>query len=441
MSSWVRAVSKRSFYIIAFLVIAMLGAFVLAACSDKESTTTPTIVVPASNGSETEAFEVVPLEKPLKAPSEVPEELEIIWEAWALLTRDHVDRSEFDPDEFADSAIRGLLATLNDAHTHYVRPDAFGIESADLQGSFEGIGANVSRRADGKLIIVAPIAGGPAEAAGIRSGDIILEVDGDDLEGLSLLGAVAKIRGPRGSSVKLLVQHLGELDPVEVVVTRDTIPLESVLLRSEPGARIAHIRLTSFYADSAQLLSDTISQVIDDGAEGLILDVRDNPGGLLGSVVDIVNLFLDVDDYESGDDPLVLYEVDGQGNRTNWKVRSGGVGSDIPMVVLTNGGSASASEILVGALQDHGRATIVGATTFGKGTVNILRELSNGGGLVITIARWFTPLGRPIQDLGLDPDVEVDSSDRRTAETLQLEKAMEILESAIGSKGSETTRS
>ena len=138
----------------------------------------------------------------------------------------------------------------------------------------------------------------------------------------------------------------------------------------------------------------------------------------------------------AGDDLL-----DGQGNRTNWKVRSGGVGSDIPMVVLTNGGSASASEILVGALQDHGRATIVGATTFGKGTVNILRELSNGGGLVITIARWFTPLGRPIQDLGLDPDVEVDSSDRRTAETLQLEKAMEILESAIGSKGSETTRS
>ncbi len=427
--------------ILTILTVVILAAFLLAACTDEKDDPAPTATpAPPTDASGAEAFEVVPLDEPLEAPSEVPEELEIIWEVWALLTRDHVDRSSFDAEEFTEAAIRGMLAALDDAHTHYVRPDAFGIESSDLQGEFEGIGANVSMRADGKLIIVAPIEGGPAEAAGIRSGDIILEVDGESLDELSLLAAVTRIRGPRGSKVTLLVKHLGDLDPVEIVVTRDTIPLHSVLLRSEPGARIAHIRLTSFYADSADKLADAIRQVMADGAEGLILDVRDNPGGLLSSVVDITNLFLDADDFDN-DDALILYEVNGEGQRTSWKVRRGGLAADIPLVVLTNGGSASASEILVGALQDHNRATAVGATTFGKGTVNIMRQLSNGGGLVVTFARWFTPLGRPIQDVGLTPDVEVDSTDRQTAETQQLEKAMEVLESVIGSRDSENTRS
>ena len=416
-------------------MVAIVTALFLAACSDAASNVAPTpqATVPstATFSDEPSAPEVVQLEIPLEAPSEVPEELKAIWEAWALLVREHVDRDKLDPAEATAEAIRGIVRTLNDPHTHYVAPEAFDIQNQDLQGEFEGIGASVSMRLDGKLVVVAPIEGSPAKAAGIKPGDIILEVDGESIEGLSLLAAVSKIRGPRGSTVRLLVRHLGAIDPVIVQIIRGIIPLESVLLRSAPGDRIAHIRLTEFFADTADDLSKMLSEVLADGAEGLIIDVRDNPGGLLSSVIDVTNLFLDADDLDDG--ALILYEIDANRRRTNFKVDRGGIATDIPMVILANEFSASASEILAGALQDHERATIVGATTFGKGSVNILRRLSNGGGLVITFARWYTPTGRLIQDNGLEPDVEVVSRDRQTAETLQLEKAIEVLEAKLDS--------
>ena len=346
---------------------------------------------------------------------------------WALLTKEHVDRKEFDAEEFEEAAIRGMLQALGDPHTNYVGPSAFEIQNQDLQGKFEGIGANVSMRADGKVQIVAPLKGGPAEAAGLKPGDIILEVDGESLEGLGLLEAVAKIRGPRGSEVTLLVLHLGALDPIEIVIIRDVIPLISVLTRSEPGDAIAHIRLTTFYGDTSAKLADAIKEAVDGGAQGLILDLRDNPGGLLNSVVDVVSQFLD--------EGLVLYEVDGNDRRTDWEVRNDARSKDLPLVVLTNEFSASASEILAGAFQDYERATIIGATTFGKGSVNILRRLENGGGLYITFAKWFTPLGRPISGVGLDPDIEVVARDRDRAETLQLEKAREVLQGMLDRRG------
>ncbi len=419
------------------IIVVLVTALFFAACSDAAPSAAPTPQATASStatfSDEPSAPEVVQLEIPLEAPSEVPEELKAIWEAWALLVREHVDRENLDPADATAEAIRGIVRTLNDPHTHYVAPEAFEIQNQDLQGEFEGIGASVSMRLDGKLVVVAPIEGSPAKAAGIKPGDIILEVDGESIEGLSLLAAVSKIRGPRGSTVKLLVQHLGAIDPIVIEIIRGIIPLESVLLRSEPGEKIAHIRLTEFFADTADDLGKMLGEAQANGAEGLIIDVRDNPGGLLQSVIDVVNLFLDAEELDG--DALVLYEIDANNRRTNFKVEKGGVATDIPMVILANEFSASASEILAGALQDHERATIVGATTFGKGSVNILRRLSNGGGLVITFARWYTPLGRLIQDNGLEPDVEVTSRDRQTAETIQLEKAIEVLEGLIGSSG------
>ena len=357
----------------------------------------------------------------------MPEELETVWEVWALLTKEHVGRSEFDPDVFTEAAIRGMLTALDDPHTNYVRPEAFGIENEDLLGKFEGIGANVTLQADGGLIVIAPLVGSPAEEAGIRPGDQIIEVDGVALEGLSLLESVMKIRGPKGSTVELLVLHIGDFDPQIIKIRRGVIPLESVLMRSEPGDRIAHIRLTNFFTDTADQLSDSIHDAVESGSEGIVLDVRDNPGGLLSSVVDVVSLFVD--------DGLVLYEVDGNGRRTNWQVRrDDDVIEAIPVVILANEFSASASEILVGALQDHHRATFIGETTFGKGSVNVLRELNNGGGLFLTFARWYTPEGRLIQDLGLDPDISVSDRDARTEEVLQLEKAFEVLEEQLDAR-------
>ena len=368
--------------------------------------------------------ELIPQEMPLEIPEGVPEELAVVWQVWSMLANEHVDRATFDPEVFTEASIRGMLVALNDPHTNYVRPDVFGIENADIRGRFEGIGAHVSMNADGRLVVVAPIADSPAEKAGIRPGDIILEVDGENLQGASLIEAVSKIRGPRGSIVNLLVQHVGSVDKVVIAVERGVIPLQSVILRSEPGHRIAHIRLTNFYEDTAEKLSAEIREALAAGSEGIVLDLRDNPGGLLNSVVDVTSLFIQ--------DGLILYEVVGDGNRRDWVDRQNDdVLEEVPLVLLANQFSASASEIVVGALQDHDRATVVGKKTFGKGSVNILRQLDNGGGLFITFARWFTPDGRLIDRNGLEPDIEITHGDPQQEDIRQLEKAIETLESEI----------
>ena len=367
----------------------------------------------------------IPAPDNFQVPQGVPEDFAAFWEAWSLLNEQHVDRNDFETDSLNEAAIRGLIQGVGDPHSGYVPPEAFEIENQDLYGSFEGIGARVEMRPDGKLLIVAPIKGSPAEAAGLKPGDLVLEVNGESIVGLSLLEAVNKIRGPKGSEVRLLVKHLTEASEVEIIVVRDTIPLESVLVRSRPEDRFAHIRLTTFYANTADELAEAIREAQANGAEGLILDVRDNPGGLLSSVIEVTSMFLE-------DGSLILYELDGEGDRDNHMARNAGEFADIPLVVLANGYSASASEIVVGAIQDHGRAEVVGSTTFGKGSVNILRRLTNGGGLYLTIAKWYTPSGRLIEGNGVEPDHEVTSRDKQKADTSQFEKAVEVMEELVG---------
>ena len=414
------------------LVVAMFAALVLGACASESTSTVETETAAIEEASETQT--VVPYDPmalptalpavPIDIPDPVPEDLATAWEVWNLISQQHVDRDGFESEEFDEGAIRGLLAALGDAHTNYVPPEAFQIDNEDLYGSFEGIGANVQMNADGKLFIVAPLDGSPAEAAGLRSGDLILAVNGESIEGLSLLEAVNLIRGPRGSEVTLLVRHLGQLEEVDLVVRRDRIELDSVLVRNRPEDRFAHIRLTTFYSDTPEDLAKAIEEQQANGAEGLILDVRDNPGGLLSSVVEVVSMFID--------EGLILYELDGAGRRTDHRSRNPGQFSDIPLVILANRGSASASEIVVGALQDHERAQIVGDKTFGKGSVNRLYRLGNGGGLYLTFAKWYTPEGRLIEGNGIEPDHEVTSRDRQRAETIQLEKAVEVMEEIVG---------
>lgn len=358
-------------------------------------------------------------------PDELPEDLKAIWEAWVLLNREYVDKAKLaDPDDFTEAAIRGMTAVLEDSGTYYLPPRVASSMRQDIQGRFEGIGAHVNMNAAGKLLIVAPIEGSPAEEAGILAGDTILEVDGESIEGLSLMEAVAKIRGPRGSIVRLLVLHLGAIDPIEISVRRGVIPLTSVRLRTEHGDRFAHIRITDLYANTPDQLKELLREVIDSGAEGLILDIRTNPGGILDATIEVTSQFL-----EEG---LVMYSIDGDGNRRDYEVRRGGIAKDIPMVVLINEFTASAPEIIAGALQDHGRAKIIGATSFGKGSVNIPRELSNGGGISITIRKWYTPEGRLIDGEGVVPDIEVTHRDAQKADIMQLERAVEELEIMLG---------
>lgn len=425
---------KRLKMYLATLVV--LLAIAAAACGGDdgdaaESSDTASAFAAVSINPESPVFpEVVQPEKAVERRNPVPEDLSIIWEAWSFLLDDYVDASALNPEAFSEEAVRGMLTILGDRQTAYISPEVITGSFSDVfRGNFEGIGAHVNLNRAGRLIIVSPIEGGPAEAAGIRPGDIILEVDGEVIEGLSLLEAVARIRGPKGTMVQLLVKHLGALDPVLIPVERNVIPLVSVVLRSQPGDKFAHIRLTQFFPNSPEALKEMLQQVIDDGAEGLILDIRDNDGGTLNAVVEIASMFLDPEEQD-----LVLYVQKGDGSRTNWKIRDVGIAKSIPMVILVNERSASSSEVLAGALQDYERATVIGTTTFGKGSVNILRPLSNGGGLYITIAHWYTPFGRIIQGEGLTPDIEVTDRDRQEADIQQLRAAIEELERKTASR-------
>ena len=272
-------------------------------------------------------------------------------------------------------------------------------------------------------MIVAPIEGSPAQKAGIKPGDIILEIEGISTDGISLLEAVNKIRGPKGSSVALLIKHLGDMDPVNISIIRDVIPLESVILITDENAEIAHIKITNFYSNTSIQLKEILEKVKINGGKAVIIDVRNNPGGFLNSAIDVTSQFLD--------DGLALYEIDGKGNRVNWKIRKGGLATEIPLVILANEYSASASEILVGAIQDYDRGEIIGNTTFGKGSVNIIRKLSNGGGIGISISRFYSPLGRLIEDKGLKPDIIISNPDKQTENTQQLDEALKILNNII----------
>ena len=429
---------KRRYLTPALLLLALL----FVACGDDGSgAAVDPAAVPAASGDAPTAADratdtadepvmpdVNPLETPIEIPEGVPEELGLIWEAWKYLGLDYVDKSLLDPEAFSEEAIRGMLRVLEDPQTAYVSPEVLSGSFGDtFDGEFEGIGAHVQMNAAGKVIIVSPIPGSPAEEAGIRPGDIILSVDGESIEDLSLLGAVAKIRGPRGSTVVLLVKHLGDLDPVEIAVQRGVIPLTSVVLRSQPDDRFVHIRISNFYPDTAKQMVQMVNEALDQGAEGLILDLRDNPGGPLDAAVEFASQFLT--------DGLVLYDIDGNGRKREWKVRPGGTITDLPMVVLVNQNSASASEVVAGAIQDHNRAPLVGSQTFGKGSVNILRPLANGGGLYITVGHWHTPLGRLIQKDGLSPDIEVETRNPREADIAQLRRALEELERTVGGGG------
>ncbi len=360
-------------------------------------------------------------------PQHVPNELDVIWEAWEHLQRDFVDREKLDPELATEYAIRGITSTLGDPQTAYVRSDVLSGQFGDVfEGEFQGIGAFVEMNARGNLVIVSPVEGGPADLAGIKPGDIILEVDGESIEGLSTLEAVAKVRGPKDSIARLLVKKLGEIDPILIEVRRAVIPLTSIYLRSEPGDEFMHVRVTDFYPQTADKLREVIERELEAGAKGLILDLRSNGGGLLSSAVDVASLFIE--------DGLAMYVVDANKRRTDYPINTENREflTDIPMVVLINGGSASASEILAGAFQDHDRATLIGDTTFGKGSVNWLRRLSNGAGLYITVAHWYTPDGRLIQGEGVAPDIEVISRDAQKADVDQLRRAIEELETITG---------
>ena len=354
-------------------------------------------------------------------PEEVPPEFNTLWEVWESLSEDYVNKETIDSQELIQGAIEGLIEALGDPYTTYLDPETSDLAWSAFEGSFEGIGAVVAME-DGELTVISPIAGTPAERQGIRAGDRILEIDGETTSGRSLTEAVLKIRGPGGTAVTLLILHRGETDPVEIEVIREEIDLDTVYLEMLPGD-IAHIQITYFSLRTDKEVSSVLSDALSRGATAIVLDLRGNPGGLLDTVVDMADEFLD--------GGTILYQADDEGNVVaEWKASSGGLAADLPLAVLVDGGSASGSEVLAGALQDHGRGPLIGTKTYGKGSVQLIRELSDGSALYVTSARWLTPNGHLIEGLGLTPDFEVPITEEDIALGIdpQLERAIVYLQ-------------
>ncbi|MCJ7605362.1 MAG: S41 family peptidase, partial [Dehalococcoidales bacterium] len=303
-------------------------------------------------------------------PPDYPEGLDTVAEVWDIIGEEYVDPSRFDTDNLSRAAIEGMIDLLDDPYTSFLDDNGYELFSSRLAGGFEGIGAYVTMD-DDRLMIIAPIAGSPAEAAGIRAGDIILEIDGEPVNGMSLAEAIMLIRGPEGTNVTLLVLHEDETEPVTIDIIRAKIEVPSIILEWEGD--IAHLTITQFDERTAEDLTPVIREINESGARGIVLDLRDNPGGLLDTVVEVASHFI-----PEG----VIVEVESSiGTIATYKAEEVGAVTDMPMIVLVNEFSASGSEVLAGALQDYGRAHIAGTVTFGKGSVNNLYELRDGSGL------------------------------------------------------------
>jgi carboxyl-terminal processing protease len=319
------------------------------------------------------------------------------------LEDDYVDQTKLDPQALNDAAIRGIIDSLDDPYTSYLSTQQYQDFTASLRGAdadFEGIGAELTVR-DGRVMVLGPLPDSPAVRAGIRPGDFIVAVDGVSTEGESLLEVVARVRGPKGTTVVLRLQRAGSVAPVEISVVRDTIHLTSVSRRIQ-AEDIGYVGLDGFNEQTAAGLREAITQLRAAGAKGLILDLRSNTGGLVDAAIAVVSEFI-----REGN---VFLWRHADGTEEPYPVTGEGTAYDLPLVVLVNGYSASASEITAGALQDHGRAVLIGTTTYGKGSVNLLEELDSGAGLYVTTARWLTPSGHLIEGQGLEPDIAVDAS-------------------------------
>jgi carboxyl-terminal processing protease len=356
-------------------------------------------------------------------PSDLQTLFQPFWESWKLVHDNYVDQP-VDDVALMRGAINGMLAALGDQHTSYMDPDQFQQANESLSGEYEGIGAYVDTTAN-YLTVISPIPGSPAEAAGLRSGDIIKAIDGQDMTGIDPEIARKKVLGPAGSVVTLTILR-GSDAPFDVKITRAKITIKSAEGKMLDNG-IAYVQITTFGDKTSSELQTALETVMAQKPKGLILDLRNNGGGYLQTAVEVASQFLPKDQ-------IVLYEQYGNGQKDSYSTLGGGIATDIPMVVLINEGSASASEIVAGALQDLGRAKLVGVVSYGKGSVQTWTPLSNNQGAVrITIAKWLTPSGRTIHKLGLTPDVYVSMTEEDYNNKLdpQLDAAVQTLMSLL----------
>ena len=357
--------------------------------------------------------------------SDEQQRFKVFWEAWQVVERDFYDKTQVDHQKLIYGAIKGMVDAVGDPYTVYQTPSQREISDTDLRGSFDGIGIQVDMK-DNRLTVVSPIEGSPAEAAGFRPGDIVLAVEGKSLSGKTLNDTVGLIRGQRGTPVTLTVLRQGSTDPLEITVVRAEIKLKSVRMRMLDD-QVGYLRISSFSANTGTEMANAVKSLVDQEARGIVVDLRNNPGGYLSTSVEASAQFVTPG-------TVVLYQKSGNGDVKTYRTEGGGTATQVPVVVLINKGSASASEIMAGALRDNGRAFLVGEKSFGKGTVQNVHELSDKSGLRVTTAQWLTPAEQPIQGVGLLPDQVIElpptatiSSEATRADDPQLDAAVRHL--------------
>lgn len=358
------------------------------------------------------------------------------WTVWQKLESDYYDKEKLDPKKMVNGAIQGMVNSLGDPFTVYLPPVQNDNFKAGLAGQFQGIGAELGQK-DNQVIIISPITGSPAEKAGLRAGDYIYAVDGKSIANWTINQAVEKIRGPKGTSVTLTVGQKDK-EPKDVKIVRDVITVKSLeasikkvkdlkgikLDKSLDDQEVIYARLSQFGDNTNDEWLNAINQVsiqmnTDKNVRGVIFDLRNNPGGYLTDAVFIASEFL-----KEGQ-TVVMQEENGQ--RTELKTNRKGLLTEMPVVILINKGSASASEIVTGALRDYNRAKVIGDTSFGKGTIQQAEDLGGGAGLHVTIAKWLTPNGTWVHEKGIEPDIKVSLDSKQPERDLQLEKAVQEL--------------
>lgn len=359
-------------------------------------------------------------------PPEKNVDFSLFWRVWDTLGSKYFDKTKLVPSELVYGAIQGMVAAVGDPYTVFLKPSENKIVQEDLNGSFEGVGIQIGFRA-ARLVVIAPLAGSPAEKAGIRAGDFIIHIkdEAKDVDmgtgGIGLADAVAAIRGKAGTKVTLTLAREGNEEPIVVEIERARLDVASVTLEFVGEAKdIAHIRVIKFSSETQGEWGKIVTDVVkSQGVKDIIIDLRNNPGGYLQAAVDLASDFIDVG-------KTVVIEERSDGTKNEFKVERVAKLMKYNVVILVNEGSASASEILAGALRDQLGIKLLGTTSFGKGTIQEPIEINGGSGLHITTARWLTPKGIWVNEKGLDPDIKIED-DVNTQNDEQLEKAIETL--------------
>ena len=354
------------------------------------------------------------------APVDWKPYMPVFWETWNYVQRDFY-KAPVDPDTLANGSVAGMVQALGDPHTAFTDAKRAAITRTDLEGSFEGIGATVEMR-EGRFTIVAPIKGSPAEKAGLLPNDVIVQVNDTPIQNMDVTQAIMLTRGPKGTSVILTIQR-GAQAPFQVTIVRDVIRTPFVESRMIEGTKIAYLRLNQFGATAPDEMRAALQELLPQNPTGLIFDLRRDPGGFLSVAVDVASQFLK-------GAQVVLIEKDNNGVAQELKTKNGGLATNIPMVLLIDSGSASASEIVAAALKDYRRATLIGVKTYGKGSVQNVHTLSDKSELRVTIAHFFSPKGNEINSVSVAPDIEVkltedDAANKRDP---QLDAAVRFLQ-------------